>query len=179
MDIFWAVLLVCVALLLWALNLINLPGNWLVMGAAGLYAYLTPAGGRADVGWPVVIALLVLAVVGEVIEFAAGAAGAARVGGSRRSAVLALRGSRVGGVAGIFVGAAIPIPLIGSLIGALLLGGLGALLGAVAGERWKGRPLDASLRVGQAAFWGRLAGTLGKIVVGAAMIAVLLAGLVL
>jgi uncharacterized protein YqgC (DUF456 family) len=118
------------------------------------------------------LALLVLAALGELVEFAAGAVGAAKAGGSRRGAALALVGSLMGGLFGLFV--ALPVPLVGPIIGALLFGGLGALGGAVLGEQWKGRDLDESLRIGHAAFWGRLFGTLGKVLAGAVMIAVLL-----
>ena len=57
--------------------------------------------------------------------------------------------------------------------------GLGALAGAMLGESWKGRDLDHGWLVGQAAFWGRLLGTAGKLAVGAAIVAVVLAGLLL
>jgi len=113
-----------------------------------------------------------LAVAGEVVEFLAGALGATRAGGSRRGAVMALGGSLAGGVFGMF--AALPIPLVGPLVGAVLFGALGALAGAVLGEQWKGKDLDESLRVGHAAFWGRLLGTLGKALVGAVMVLVVL-----
>ena len=51
--------------------------------------------------------------------------------------------------------------------------------GAMLGECWKGRSLDTSWQVGQAAFWGRLLGTAGKLTAGAAIVAVILAGLAL
>lgn len=176
-DVLWALLLLLGAFFCWALNIAGLPGNWMVVGLAALYAYLVADGSRVDVGWPVVIVLLVLALVGELIEFAAGAVGATRAGGSKRGAALSLLGSLLGGLAGMFVGAAIPIPVIGPVIGALFFASLGALVGAVLGEKWKGRDLEESLRIGNVAFWSRLAGTLGKIGVGAVMIAVLIAAL--
>jgi hypothetical protein len=46
------------------------------------------------------------------------------------------------------------------------------------GELWAGKNLDASWRIGQAAFWGRLAGTLGKMLVGIVMVAVVVVALV-
>ena len=73
----------------------------------------------------------------------------------------------------MFVGA--PIPVIGQLVAAVLLAALGALGGAVLGERWKGRDFDESFRVGEAAFWSRMVGTLGKSLVGAVMLAVVTA----
>ncbi len=100
-----------------------------------------------------------------------------RAGGSRRSAVLALVGSLAGGATGVLVG--VPIPLVGPLVAAVLFAGLGALAGAMLGESWKGRSLDQSVRVGKAAFWGRLFGTLAKTLIGAVMVVVALAALVL
>ena len=41
------------------------------------------------------------------------------------------------------------------------------------GEQWKGRDLNESLKIGEAAFWSRLLGTLGKAVVGVAMLLVI------
>ncbi|HLA84632.1 MAG TPA: DUF456 domain-containing protein, partial [Thermoguttaceae bacterium] len=116
----------------------------------------------------VVIAIIVLATLGELLEFVAGMLGAAKAGGSRRGAVLALIGSLIGAVAGLFIG--LPIPVVGSVVSAVLLAGLGAFVGAVLGEQWKGRTLGESCRIGHAAFWGRLLGTAAKTALGAAMV---------
>jgi len=172
-----ALLLVLVSVFLWALNLIGLPGNWLVLAAVSLYAYFTPATSRADVGWQTILVMIVMALGGEAVEFLAGSLGAKKAGGSRRSAVLALCGSMIGGLFGLTV--ALPIPIIGSVAAALLFGGLGALGGAVLGEQWKGRAIEDSLRVGQSAFWGRLFGTFGKAIVGGLLLLVLIASLML
>ena len=176
-SILWAILLVAVLFAAWGLNLFGLPGNWLNLAAVACYAWLFPAGQRLSItGWVVGVVLL-LAVLGEVLELVAGAAGAARVGASRRSAVLALAGSLAGSLLGAVIG--LPIPLIGSVVAIVLGAGLGALSGAMLGEWWKGRSLDTSWQVGQAAFWGRLLGTAGKLTAGAAIVAVVLAGLAL
>jgi uncharacterized protein YqgC (DUF456 family) len=143
----------------------------------GVYAYFMPAERRVDIGWGVIIGLLVMAVLGEVIEFLAAALGATKAGGSKRGAVLALIGSLLGGVMGLFI--PIPPPVIGSMIGALLFASLGALGGAMLGEQWKGRDFDESLRVGHAAFWGRLLGTLGKVLVGCVMLVLVVAAVLL
>ena len=177
MSVLWAMLLVLVLASGWALNLFGLPGNWINAAAVGGYAWLVPAGQRLSISWWMVSVVLLLAVVGELLELVAGAAGAARVGASRRSAVLALGGSLVGSVLGAVIG--LPIPLIGSLAAIVLGAALGALGGAMLGESWKGRDLDHGWQVGQAAFWGRLLGTAGKLAVGAAIVAVALAGLLL
>ncbi|MBN2580301.1 MAG: DUF456 domain-containing protein [Pirellulales bacterium] len=168
MSFVWAFLLVLIVLFGWLLTLVGLPGNWLMVAAVIVYALLIPQQSPAGLGWGVVAALVVLAALGELLEFLAGALGAAKAGGSRRGAVLALAGSMVGGIVGLFVG--LPIPLVGSLLGAVLLAGAGAFIGAVVGEQWKGRSLDDSCRIGRAAFWGRLLGTAAKTAVGAAMV---------
>ena len=173
MDILWAMLLVIGSGVSWLLNLVGFPGNWLIVLCSGLYAQFGPGSGRPDIDLRVVVALAVLALVGEIIELGAGAIGTKKAGGSKRGAVLALAGSLIGGSVGIFVG--VPIPLIGPIVAAVVFAGVGALVGAVVGERWKGRDLDESLRVGEAAFWSRLLGTLGKVLVGGVMLVLVLA----
>ena len=178
LDIFWALLLLLAVVICWSVNVVGLPGNWMVCGLVALYAYLIADGTRTDVGWVVVIALLVLALIGELIEFGAGALGATSVGGSKRGAALSLFGSLIGGFVGVPAGALIPIPVLGVVFGILFFASLGALVGAVVGEQWKGRGMEESMRIGNAAFWARLAGTLGKIWIGAIMVGVLAAALV-
>ena len=175
MTFLWAALLVVAVLGFWFLNFLGLPGNWLVVASAGLYAWLLPPEGRAAIGWPVVGVAAGLALVGELVELAASAAGVKKMGGSRRGAVLALLGSIAGAIVGMFVG--IPVPVVGSLIAALLFAGGGALAGAMLGETWKGRTLDASWQVGKAAFWGRLLGTFAKAMIGAVMVGLVIAAL--
>ena len=151
----------------WLLTLFSLPGNWVIVGAAALYAWYVPADSSWDVSWTIVIALLVLATLGELIELLAGAMGARGRGGSRRGAVLAIAGSLVGALVGATIG--IPIPLVGSVIGVMLGASRGARGGAMLGESWKGRTLGQSWSSGQAAFWGRLFGSLAKTMIASAM----------
>jgi uncharacterized protein len=163
LNVLAAIVFVLVTVLGWLAQLVGLPGNWLIVAAAALYAWLVPAESAVAVGWPAVFTLLALAVLGEVVEFVAGALGVTTMGGSRRGAALAIVGSIAGGIVGMFVG--LPIPIVGSLVAAVLFGGIGALVGAVLGETWKGRDLDASLEIGKAAFVGRLLGTAAKMIV--------------
>ena len=177
MSVFFALLLILVLLACWPLTLLGMPGNWLMAAATAVYACLVPAKSSAALGWKTVVALLALAALGEIVELLAGALGVAKAGGSRRGAVMALAGSLLGGMVGIFVG--LPIPVIGSVVAAVLFAGLGAMAGAVLGETSVGRDAGTSWRIAKLAFWGRLAGTLGKIVCGAVMIAVVMAVLVI
>ncbi|MFL5330093.1 MAG: DUF456 domain-containing protein [Gemmataceae bacterium] len=175
MTLLWAVLFALAVLAFWCTNLFGVPGNWLIVAATVLYAWLIPPESRVAIGWPVVAVVTGLAVLGEIMELIASAAGVKKVGGSRLGAVLALFGSVAGAIVGIFVG--MPIPVIGSMIAALLFAGLGALVGAMLGETIGGKSLAASWKVGQAAFWGRLIGTFAKALIGAVMAGTAIAAL--
>jgi hypothetical protein len=161
----------------WLLTLMTLPGLWLSVGSLALFAWLVPEAEDWGISWTVVIVALVLALLGEAAEFAASALGAAKHGGSKRGAALAIVGSLVGAMVGAPLG--IPIPVIGSIVGILLGACLGALVGAMLGETWKGRTTGEAWRVGQGAFWGRLAGSLAKIAVATGIELVALAAIVL
>jgi len=173
---FWALLLTVANLGGLTATMFALPGNWLIVGLTALFAWLVhdPAGG--GVSWWVVGAILILAIVGEIVEFAAGAAGAARSGGSRRGMVLAIGGAMAGSIAGVsVVSFVIPIPVVGTVLGAVGGGALGAFGGAYLGEAWKGRTEEHRLAVGKAALIGRLFGTAGKLGVGAMMVVIVAA----
>jgi uncharacterized protein YqgC (DUF456 family) len=176
-DILLAIALALLACFAWVLQALGLPGNWLIVASVAAYALWWPVEGRLAIGWNTVIALTVLAIVGEFAELAAGAAGVAKAGGSRRGAVLAILGSIVGSTLGVCVG--IPIPIVGSLVAAVAFGAIGALVGAIVGEQWKGRDIDASFEIGKAAFVGRVLGTVAKLAVCSIMVIVTLAALVL
>lgn len=177
MTILIALLLIAILLTGWVFTLFGMPGNWLMVAVTAMYAYFVPADSPVAIGWKVVVALLILAGLGELLELLAGLAGTAKAGGSRRGALLALVGSIGGAVLGILVG--VPIPLVGPVLAAVFFAGLGAMAGAILGEISVGRNLETSWHIGKAAFWGRLAGTLGKMIVGALMVAVVAAALVL
>jgi uncharacterized protein YqgC (DUF456 family) len=166
----WAALFVLSLAAGWLLTLFALPGNWVMVAAAAVYAFFFPGEGRIAIGWGAVIILTVLALLGELLELLAGALGAARGGGSKRSAVLAMMGSIPGAMLGAVVGT--PIPVIGPLVGVIVFAGLGALGGAMLGEWWKGRKLHESWQVGQSAFWGRILGSLAKVTIASMMFAI-------
>jgi hypothetical protein len=79
-------------------------------------------------------------------------------------------GAIVGSIAGLAIGA--PIPIIGSLVMAVLGGACGAFGGAYLGEVWKGRHEPERVAAGRGAFFGRIWGTAGKLAVGAVMLAI-------
>jgi len=142
------------------LTAVNLPGNWLILLATAGVAWWRWEHQSITV-WAM-LTLLVLALVGELIEFLATTGGARTGGAGKKGMFGALIGSIVGGVLGQLF---IPIPLVGLLIGACL----GAAVFAMAIELGEGRTWRDSGRAATGAAVGRLAGTVGKVAVGVAM----------
>ncbi|MBM84303.1 MAG: hypothetical protein CMJ78_27420 [Planctomycetaceae bacterium] len=160
-------LLNCVS---WIATLFTLPGNWVIVLLTTLFAIFIPTGEGQGISWWGVGAVIVLAIIGEIVELLAGAAGAAKQGASRRAMVLAVIGAMIGSLIGAIFCSAIPV--IGTIIGAV--GGAcgGSFGGAYLGELWKGRERKERLNISSAAMLGRLLGTMGKLMVGAVMVAV-------
>jgi uncharacterized protein YqgC (DUF456 family) len=136
------------------LNLLTLPGNWLMLAAVALYALVTHF---VHVGLRSLVVLLVLAVVAEVLELAAAGKGAKKLGGSKWGSTGALVGGLIGG---FFL--TLGIPVLGTLVGILL----GTFLGAMAGELVGGKDVGRSAMIGVGAAKGRAYGTLLKLAFG-------------
>ena len=152
------------------LNILGLPGLWLMVAAHAGYAWAT---GWQFAYWQSLLALLLLALAAEVAEFAAGAAGSKSAGGTIRSMLGAIAGGVAGGIVGQIV---IPIPIVGAVAGACL----GSFAGAAALEstfvkrdvETTAMHWDRARRVGWGAFKGRLAGILLKTGFGLIMLVV-------
>jgi uncharacterized protein YqgC (DUF456 family) len=71
----------------------------------------------------------------------------------------------VGGI----VGTALPVPIVGTLIGACL----GAFAGSLIGDLWAGRPLFPTFETGWGATVGRLWGTVAKLAIGGMILVIL------
>ena len=168
----WATLLVFASCIAWSTNFVTLPGNWFIVGLAALFVSTFETGDAAQgLNWHAVVLLGVLAAGGEVLEFFAGAAGAAKKGASRRAIALAVAGTFFGSITGAVMG--LPIPVVGPLLGALAGAAGGAFVGAYLGEMWKHGRIDTSANVGWGAAVGRVFGTLGKLLVGVVMLVIL------
>lgn len=150
--------------LAWLLNLVALPGNWLAIALMALYAWMGPETGRWQLGLTSLAIAFVLGLLGELVEFLAGAMGASRAGASRRATLMAIVGSILGAIVGGIVG--LPIPVVGPVLAAILFGGVGATAGAMFAEWNDGKAWRENWRIGRAAFWGRTTGTVGKMVAG-------------
>ena len=84
----YATVLTLVNLACWVSILFGLPGTWLMLLVTALLKWWQPA--HVLVSWTVLGVVVGLAVLGEVLEFVLGAAGARHAGGSTRAAGLAL-----------------------------------------------------------------------------------------
>ncbi len=163
-----ASLLTIVCLLGVALTVLSLPGIWLMVLGALFVEWWQPAA----LSWGAIVACVLIAIVGEVLEFIASAIGAAKAGGSKRAATGALVGGLIGGIVGTVL---IPIPILGTILG----GAIGAGLLALALELSLKSRADGSpklpghhRRVATGAFVGRLMATVlkGACAVAAALV---------
>ncbi len=159
----WYILLILLMLAGLFINILGLPGLWLLVSAVAGYAWLT--GFDVYVGWASLSTLVGLGVAAEIVEFVAGGAGAKSAGGSKRAMMGAIVGALIGG---IFL-SILPIPIISTIFGACL----GAFLGATAAElSVRGGRLTHAARVGTAAAKGRFWGIVYKSAVGCIMFVV-------
>jgi uncharacterized protein len=154
------------SLLLWLLG-----GLLVLVGLAGTLLPLLPGiplmlvgmviAAWADdfmrIGWVTLVILAVLTVLSFVVEFAAAALGAKRVGASRE----AIAGAALGTVLGFFLG----------FVGLIL----GPFIGALAGELMARRDPARAVHVGIGAWIGFLVGTIAKLAVAFMMLGVFVA----
>lgn len=157
-----AVLILAIACLAALVSLLfGLPGTFLIVIAALVYGWATgfTAVTLSTVGW-----LLLLALIGEGIEFFAGAAGAA----AERPTWRVTAGALLGGIVGGLIGTPFLFG-VGSFIGALI----GAFVGAAVAVTWEGGSMHHAVRAGVGAMRGRLLGFVLKSAVAVVMLIVL------
>jgi uncharacterized protein YqgC (DUF456 family) len=151
-----AILFLC-SLIGIGLTIITLPGTWFILGVAVVIQWMwVPVFNK----W-VLIACAVLALVGEITDFALSAVGAAKSGGGKSGAWGSILGGLIGAVAGSFV-----LPILGTIAGAVI----GAGLGAVALERGIAqRSWNQAIQIGKGAAVGRAAAMFVKAAIAAAI----------
>jgi uncharacterized protein YqgC (DUF456 family) len=108
------------------------------------------------IGWVSLIAVAVLALVAELLEFSLTGRYARKYGGSRRAGW----GAIIGGIVGAMVG--FPVPIIGPIIGAFV----GSFVGALVAELTGGSSAVDATRVAKGALIGRVVSTMLKIGIG-------------
>jgi uncharacterized protein YqgC (DUF456 family) len=143
---------------------VNLPGLWVMVLATAVYSVLyRPILTHPTIG--VILVLLAMAAAAEIVDFFAAGAGAKRAGGTSRG----LWGAIIGSIAGAIVGS-IMLPLILTLVGVCV----GTFIGAFIGELSGGMAFGQATRISTYATLGRLAGTVGKMIIGSIMLVITL-----
>lgn len=153
----WSVILILLNSFWLVLVVFGLPGNWLIVISTCLFAWWRWGDGVFSIY--TLIAIIVIAIIGELVEFFGGIRGAKKAGASWPGSVAALVGALTGAVIGTFL---IPILLLGTLIGACI----GAGLGAWAIEFARGKKIEESVRYGLSAGLGELFGITSKFALG-------------
>src|SRR6202022_2222458 len=108
------------------------------------------------IGWVSLIAVAVLALIAELLEFSLTGRYARKYGGSRRAGW----GAILGGIVGAMVG--LPVPIVGPVLGAFV----GSFLGALVAEFTGGASASDATRVAKGALIGRVVSTVLKIGIG-------------
>ena len=148
---------------------LQLPGTWIMLAATGTLAWWRWE--HQTIGWWMLAALLIVALLGELLELLGGSIGAAKAGSTWLGTVGALMGGILGAIVGTFV---LPIPIIGTVVGACV----GAAVGSVAGNARSEMAWETKLEVARGAAWGKFWGTLAKIGVAIIMWLMILAALI-
>ena len=115
------------------LVVLQLPGGWIVLGGAVLIEitdqWYRSADSLVTFGWFALGAAIVLLSIGELIEFLAGVVGAATAGASKAGMWCSLAGGILGA---IILTPILIIPVVSTLLGAII----GTFAGALIGEIW-------------------------------------------
>ena len=136
-----------------ALIVLGLPGLWIMVASAVVYNMIVPGD---PIGWFTLVAVAVLALIAELLEFTLTGRYARKYGGSRRASW----GAILGGMLGAMVG--FPVPIIGPVIGAFV----GSFCGALIAELTGGTSAGDATRVAKGALIGRVVSTMLKIGIG-------------
>ena len=158
LDIFLSILLLLISLAAIALNVVSLPGNWLILAAA-LAMSIYHGGHRPH--WTILVAILVVLLAAELLEFLSGMIGARKFGASKSAAWAAIGGAIFGGLVGIP-----PLTLVTLGIDHLVAAVAGAFLAAWTVELLKKRPLKQASLAALGAALGRGTGLVAKIGAG-------------
>jgi len=148
------------------LSCLSISGTWLIVGATFLAMLLS---GSGFPGFGSFLLMIYIAILVEVVEYVAGVWGVKKRGGSNWSGVAAL----VGGVIGLVLGAAIPIPVFGSLLG-MTAGSFGLVYGV---ERYRLKQAGPAAHIALGTVMARFIVVLVKVSVTLGMMAWLAIGL--
>ncbi|MBN2315309.1 MAG: DUF456 domain-containing protein [Sedimentisphaerales bacterium] len=153
----WLIGLILLNTVWLSLVLLGLPGNWLIVISTCLFAWWRWNEGPFSIY--ILVAIVVLAGLGELVEFSAGLIGAKKSGASWFGSIAAIFGAVIGAVFGTFM---IAIPFLGTILGACI----GAGVGVWGLEVARGKEMEKSVRYGLGAGLGELFGITSKLILG-------------
>jgi hypothetical protein len=153
---------------------LRLPGIWVQFAIALMASTLTVSMGLSSLPWWSTGIVLLLAIGGEIVDSLLGNLGFEKASGSSLANWLSFGGGMLFGLFGAIL--PIPIPVIGSLIGSVIMSFIGIFAFAILGE-WihrkraaskiasieKVKHLRPALRVGMGAVIGRALGVAAKL----------------
>ena len=148
--LWWAVAIIIMAVGLIGTVLPIVPGTTIILGAAILHRVMVGPG--KGMAWWSLGVLVALALLSYALEFLSGYFGAKYFGATRWG----IAGAILGGIAGIFTG----------FVTLLVL----PIIGAIAGELIGGKRLVSAGKAGWGTLLGNLAGMIGKLAIGLAMV---------
>ncbi len=148
--LWWLITIVLMAVGLIGTVLPIVPGTTIIFAAAVIHRVML--GPMKSIGWWTLGGLLLLTLASYALDFASGYFGARRFGATRWG----MAGAVIGGIIGLFF--AFPGLLIGPVVG------------AIAGEIISGKHLVKAGRAGWGTLLGSIAGMIGKLVIGLAMV---------
>ncbi|MFA5424217.1 MAG: DUF456 domain-containing protein [Phycisphaerae bacterium] len=151
----WSILLILINTICLPITAFALPGNWLMVITTTAFAWLLREQNFISVY--TLIAITLLAFIGEVLEFFGGMGGAKRAGAGFWGSLGAIIGAITGAIAGTFL---IPVPFIGTIAGSVL----GAALGSAALTTAKGE--NKRTTIAMHAGLGQFIGSTMKLIAG-------------
>ena len=143
----------------WGSNLLSLPGNWINLLLLALWKW-THAGMEAGLWF--FLLLLLIAGIGELLEFFSQSVSARKYGGSSKGSWGALLGAFIGAILGapIFMG-------LGSIPGSIA----GAFAGSLLVELAYKKSFSSAIKASKGAMWGRIFGIVAKASLGMLILA--------
>jgi len=151
----WLAILVLTNGVWLALVPLALPGNWLIVTATLLVAWRQWE--KRPFSIYTLVAIFILALLGEVVEFFGGMGGARKSGAGFRGSI----GAILGAITGAIIGTAF-LPFFGTILGSCI----GAGIGAWSLELTAGRQMAESVHLGFGAGVGQFLGTTAKFAIG-------------
>lgn len=150
-----------VAFVVLLLQVAGLPSNWIVLGMIAVWKLIDPWGSALGLTWLFIVVMVLIAIVGELLEWAIQIRFGRRYGSTTKG--------DIGGIIGSIIGAIVLLPLffgLGAVIGALA----GAYLGTLVMELAQSRRTGESHKAAWGATMGRSLGMAMKLGLGIAIL---------